>query len=83
MPCRRQDTGMSIIDFDDGEIDVVQEHLSHLHWHTLSHDGHVAFPGEGGIRLSMDLVSGNAGILLALSSVTGSDHPPVPFLSTP
>ncbi len=66
-----------------GEIDVVQEHLSHLHWHTLSHDGHVAFPGEGGIRLSMDLVSGNAGILLALSSVTGSDHPPVPFLSTP
>ncbi|XP_044347202.1 uncharacterized protein [Triticum aestivum] len=24
MPCRRQDTGMSIIDFDDGEIDVVQ-----------------------------------------------------------
>ncbi|MGW5876538.1 class III lanthionine synthetase LanKC [Nocardiopsis terrae] len=67
-----------------GATDVVREHLSHLHWHALSYDGHLAFPGDGGVRLSMDLASGNAGVLLALSYVRGMNHHPLlPFLGTP
>ncbi|GGO49576.1 class III lanthionine synthetase LanKC [Streptomyces lasiicapitis] len=62
-------------------VDPVAEHLGRLHWHALSHRGHLAFPGHGGLRLSMDLATGNAGVLAALSYVTDDGPPPLPFLA--
>ncbi|MDI2031392.1 class III lanthionine synthetase LanKC [Saccharopolyspora sp. TS4A08] len=54
-------------------------HLSVLHWHALGYHGHLAFPGEGNFRLSMDFATGNAGVLAALASL---DEPVgfMPFL---
>ncbi|MEL3946624.1 MULTISPECIES: class III lanthionine synthetase LanKC N-terminal domain-containing protein [Streptomyces] len=60
--------------------DPVAEHLGSLHWHALAHRGEVAFPGHSGLRLSMDLATGNAGVLAALSYVTDGGPPPLPFL---
>ncbi|MFD3415200.1 class III lanthionine synthetase LanKC [Streptomyces cyaneofuscatus] len=60
--------------------DHVREHLANLHWNALAFDGHLVFPGAGGLRLSMDLATGSAGVLSALSSVQEGGHPVLPFL---
>ncbi|MFD3742400.1 class III lanthionine synthetase LanKC [Streptomyces sp. NPDC058629] len=62
--------------------DHVQEHLANLHWNALAFDGHLVFPGTGGLRLSMDLATGSAGVLSALSSVQAGGHPVLPFLDS-
>ena len=36
-------------------------------WHALPYDGGLAFPGEQLLRLSMDLATGTAGVLLSLA----------------
>src|SRR6185295_12164650 len=41
--------------------------VRHLGWHRLSYQGHVTFPGDQLYRLSMDLGTGTAGVLLALA----------------
>jgi hypothetical protein len=43
----------------------VQHHLRGLAWHALSYQGQLAFPGNGLMRLSMDLATGSAGIAYA------------------
>ncbi|WP_211717401.1 class III lanthionine synthetase LanKC [Nocardiopsis sp. MG754419] len=65
------------------DVDPAAEHLDHLRWHALSFDGHLAFPTGDGARMSMDVATGTAGVLLALSTVLGSSHPVLPFLPTP
>jgi hypothetical protein len=50
----RRDTGLA------------RHHLDRLTWHALSYEDHLAFPGPGLMRLSMDLATGTAGIALAL-----------------
>ncbi|MFC5827800.1 class III lanthionine synthetase LanKC [Nonomuraea insulae] len=57
-------------------------HLTHLAWHGVPHDGHVAFIGEQALRLSADLATGAAGVLLALHTALG-DGPGLPFLQSP
>ncbi len=47
---------------------VVAAHVRRLNWHALSYEGHLAFPGEQLVRLSMDLATGTAGVLLALGA---------------
>jgi hypothetical protein len=61
---------------------VIERHLRRLAWHALDYQGHIAFPGEQLLRLSMDLASGNAGVLLALHAAL-EDGPLLPFLATP
>jgi hypothetical protein len=52
-----------------------------LRWHALPHGGGLAFPGNQLLRLSMDLASGTAGVLLALGTAL-HDHPVyLPFLA--
>jgi hypothetical protein len=46
-----------------------------LAWHALPYAGGVAFPGTGLLRLSMDLATGTAGVLLALGAAL--HEPPV------
>ncbi|GAB1824257.1 class III lanthionine synthetase LanKC [Herbidospora sp. RD11066] len=50
-----------------GDRPVVRDHIRRLGWHALSYQGHLAFPGNQLMRLSMDLGTGAAGILVALS----------------
>ncbi|MFI6294507.1 class III lanthionine synthetase LanKC [Nonomuraea sp. NPDC050790] len=45
---------------------VVHDHVRRLGWHALSYRGHLAFPGNQLLRLSMDLATGTAGVLAAL-----------------
>ena len=47
---------------------VVAAHVRRLAWHALTYGGQLAFPGEQLLRLSMDLATGTAGVLLALGS---------------
>lgn len=43
-------------------------HVRDLAWHAITYRGRLAFPGEQLLRLSMDLASGTAGVLLALGA---------------
>ncbi|WP_308061624.1 lanthionine synthetase LanC family protein [Streptomyces scabiei] len=65
---------------DDAPDDdpLVRRHIRRLVWHLIPHRGHAAFPGEQLLRLSMDLATGSAGILLALGSAL-ADTPALPF----
>ncbi|HET7734480.1 MAG TPA: class III lanthionine synthetase LanKC [Nocardioidaceae bacterium] len=57
----------------------LRAHVDRLNWHALGWRGHLAFPGEELMRLSMDLASGTAGVLVALGAAfTGA--PGLPFL---
>ncbi|MBV9728352.1 MAG: class III lanthionine synthetase LanKC [Pseudonocardiales bacterium] len=61
----------------------VAAQLRRLGWHRVDYQGHLAFPGEQLLRLSMDLASGAAGVLLALGAAV-LEHPVgLPFLCEP
>jgi tRNA A-37 threonylcarbamoyl transferase component Bud32 len=47
---------------------VMSRHLSNLAWHAVPYRDGIAFPGHQLLRLSMDLHTGNAGILLAIAA---------------
>jgi tRNA A-37 threonylcarbamoyl transferase component Bud32 len=57
-------------------------HLSRFSWYAMPFRGGIAFPGNQLLRLSMDLATGGAGILLALAAVL-DDRPVLPFLGGP
>lgn len=46
----------------------VAAQIRNLAWHALAYRGHLAFPGDNLYRLSMDLGTGSAGVLLALGA---------------
>ncbi|MFJ9594518.1 class III lanthionine synthetase LanKC [Streptomyces virginiae] len=48
--------------------------------HAVPYQGHLAFPGEQMMRLSMDLTTGTAGALLALGSAAPGGRAHLPFL---
>ncbi|MFI6480590.1 class III lanthionine synthetase LanKC [Nonomuraea sp. NPDC050663] len=51
-----------------------------LRWHALPYAGGLAFPGDQLLRLSMDLATGTAGVLLALASLHAAPRAGLPFL---
>ncbi|MEV1287731.1 class III lanthionine synthetase LanKC [Micromonospora sp. NPDC049679] len=51
-----------------------------LAWHALPYRGFVAFPGEQLLRLSMDLATGAAGVLLAAGAALHDEPVTLPFL---
>ncbi len=57
--------------------------IRRLGWHRVDYQGHLAFPGEQLLRLSMDLASGAAGILLALGAALHEHPVGLPFLFEP
>jgi hypothetical protein len=63
-----------------GEDRAVADHVRRLDWHALSHQGHLAFPGDRLMRLSMDLATGTAGVLLALGAALDDRPIHLPFL---
>ena len=59
---------------------MVAEHIRRLSWHAMTFRGHLAFPGEQLMRLSMDLATGTAGVLLALGAALAEEPVQIPFL---
>ena len=60
---------------------VAAGHLRRLSWHALSYRGEVAYPGDRLLRLSMDLATGTAGVLLAVAAATTGSPVHLPFLA--
>ncbi|MFE7116310.1 class III lanthionine synthetase LanKC [Streptomyces sp. NPDC057654] len=58
----------------DAPAHAVAEQVRGLNWHVLQRRGRTAFPGDQLLRLSMDLASGGAGVLLALAAAHGVRH---------
>ncbi|MGP3983226.1 class III lanthionine synthetase LanKC [Streptomyces sp. KR80] len=59
---------------------VVAGHVRRLSRHALTHQGHLVFPGEQLLRLSMDLATGSAGVMLALGAALHDAPVHLPFL---
>ncbi|WP_157248124.1 class III lanthionine synthetase LanKC [Nonomuraea typhae] len=59
---------------------VIHDHVRRLAWHALSYQGHLAFPGNQLLRLSMDLATGTAGVLAALGVAFDRNASVIPAL---
>ncbi|SCF16258.1 class III lanthionine synthetase LanKC [Micromonospora chokoriensis] len=66
---------------DDTDRRDLTAQLDRLTWHALPYAGGTAFPGEQLLRLSMDLGTGTAGVLLALACAQHDTPPTLPFLT--
>jgi hypothetical protein len=64
---------------DEAE-EAIARHVRGLSSYALSYRGHLAFPGRRQFRLSMDLATGNAGVLLAITTVQNRKTEFLPFL---
>ncbi|NUP49666.1 MAG: protein kinase/lanthionine synthetase C family protein [Catenulispora sp.] len=62
---------------------LLARQIRNLSWHTLPYGGGTAFPGGGLMRLSMDLATGTAGILLALGAALHDEPVTAPLLVPP
>ncbi|MEV0644213.1 class III lanthionine synthetase LanKC [Phytomonospora sp. NPDC050363] len=60
--------------------EAVLRQLRGLPWHALPYAGGIAYPGTGLMRLSMDIATGTAGILLAVGSVLSGETAVLPLL---
>ncbi len=62
------------------EDPVVATHVRRMNWHAMSYHGNLAFPGDQLLRLSMDLATGTAGVLLGLGAALHGTPVHLPFL---
>lgn len=60
---------------------TVADHIRRLAWHAIDYQGATAFPGEELLRLSMDLATGTAGVLLAIGAALHPVPAHLPFLA--
>lgn len=61
---------------------LVRDQVAWLGWHAMSFEGDLAFPGAEMMRLSMDLATGTAGVLLAVGAALHHEPVHLPFLAT-
>jgi tRNA A-37 threonylcarbamoyl transferase component Bud32 len=71
---RRQPPGRAAADPD------VAAQIRWLGWHAISYADGVAFPGDQLFRLSMDLATGTAGVMLGLHSALSPAGADLPFV---
>lgn len=71
---------LALRDRDDPRV---RRHIADLAWHALPYGGGLAFPGTGLLRLSSDLATGTAGILLAIGSALHEEPVGLPLLPVP
>lgn len=71
-------TGRSADPATDPQIRTQSRNLS---WHALPYADGIAFPGNGLMRLSMDLATGTAGVLLALTAALTDEPAHLPLLA--
>ncbi|MGH8876994.1 MAG: class III lanthionine synthetase LanKC [Stackebrandtia sp.] len=62
---------------------MVRRQIRGLSWHALPHADGIAFPGTGLLRLSQDLATGGAGVLLALGTAMHDEPVHAPLLEPP
>lgn len=60
---------------------LIDRHLARLSWHIVSYKGDVAFTGDQLMRISMDLSTGSAGILLVLAAGKQERVPVLPLVA--
>ncbi|WP_344935900.1 class III lanthionine synthetase LanKC [Sphaerisporangium flaviroseum] len=61
----------------------VADQIARLGWQAMPYGGGLAFPGNQLLRLSMDLATGTAGVVLALGTVLHDRPVRLPFISPP
>jgi len=61
----------------------IAAHVRRLAWHAVPYQGGLAFPGDMLLRLSMDLATGTAGVLLGLAAALSPLGAGLPFLRPP
>ncbi|WP_030662735.1 class III lanthionine synthetase LanKC [Streptomyces rimosus] len=64
---------------DAADEHAVREHLAHMGLHAVPHGRRLLFLGDHNLRLSTDLATGTAGVLLALEAVLGTGGAGLPF----
>ena len=62
---------------------VARAHVDRLAWHAVRYEGGLAFPGDMLLRLSMDLGTGTAGVLLGTAAALAPGGAALPFLAQP
>lgn len=62
---------------------VIGSHVDRLAWHSVRYGGGLAFPGDMLLRLSMDLGTGTAGVLLGTAAALAADGAVLPFFARP
>ena len=67
----------------DGRDRHACAHIRRLAWHAVRYEGGLAFPGDMLFRLSMDLGTGTAGVLLAVAAALAPQGAALPFLGPP
>ncbi|MEV3988530.1 class III lanthionine synthetase LanKC [Streptomyces sp. NPDC049837] len=66
-----------------GRDPVVADQIRRLARYAVERRGRLMFPGEQLLRLSLDLATGSAGVLLALGAALHDDPVHLPFLERP
>lgn len=64
-----------------GDDAAMSAHAVELGLHAVAHEPGLVFLGDHGMRLSCDLATGSAGVLLALDAAIGSGTVHLPFFS--
>jgi serine/threonine protein kinase len=59
---------------------AIAQHIERFGWHALLRGGDLVFPGDQLLRLSMDLATGSAGVLLALQAAFEGETAFLPYL---
>lgn len=67
----------------DAVARLIRTHVDRLAWHAVRYGGALAFPGDMLLRLSMDLGTGTAGVLLGTAAALAPDGAVLPFFSRP
>ena len=62
---------------------VASAHVDRLAWHAVRYGGGLAFPGDMLFRLSMDLGTGTAGVLLGTAAALAPCGAALPFFAQP
>jgi class III lanthionine synthetase len=62
---------------------AIGTHVGRLGWHAVRYGGGLAFPGDMLLRLSMDLGTGTAGVLLGTAAALAADGAALPFFARP
>jgi tRNA A-37 threonylcarbamoyl transferase component Bud32 len=62
---------------------AISTHVDRLAWHAVPYGGGLAFPGDMLLRLSMDLGTGTAGVLLGTAAALAPDRAVLPFFARP
>ena len=62
---------------------AISTHVDRLAWHAVRYGGGLAFPGDMLLRLSMDLGTGTAGVLLGTAAALAAQGAVLPFFARP